>query len=325
MAIASISGSIDQAELGRALAQISDAYLSAMLQIARKTCSAPGEVEFAVIAMGRYGGEELGFGSDADCMLVYRASAEQVEFGDSIAGELQTLVKDLLFTFDLDLDLRPEGKKGPRVRSLESYESYYQRWAEVWEYQALLRARAAIGDQALLDDFVKLIDGYRYPEQFSIKAVTEVRRIKARVETERLPQGADPLRHLKLGRGSISDVEWLLQLLQLQHARDHSELRQLSTPLLAAAAVQQNLLTEQEVERLIDAWSLAGRIRSIGVLATERHQDILPTDQLQLRAVARLLGFERGADLEQHYLTVTRRARKVFEQRFYPAVIDDDA
>jgi glutamate-ammonia-ligase adenylyltransferase len=325
LAIASIAGSIEQAGLGRGLAQISDAYLAAMLEIARKSCSAPAEVDFAIIAMGRYGGEELGFGSDADCMLVYRAGGDLVEFGDAIAGELQVLVKDLLFAFDLDLDLRPEGKKGPRVRSLESYASYYQRWAEVWEYQALLRARAAIGDQALLDDFVALIDGYRYPEHFSVKAVTEVRRIKARVETERLPQGADPLRHLKLGRGSISDVEWLLQLLQLQHAHSFSDLKQLSTPLLAAATVKQGLLTEQEAERLIAAWSLAGRIRSMGVLATERNQDILPTDQSQLRAVARLLGFERGADLEQHYLTVTRRARKVFEQRFYPAVVDDDA
>jgi len=324
LAIASISGSIEQTDLGKGLAQISDSYLSAMLEIARRACSAPREVEFAIIAMGRYGGEELGFGSDADCILIYRAVSDHVDFGDAIAGELQTFVKDLLFAFDLDLDLRPEGKKGPRVRSLESYASYYERWAEVWEYQALLRARAAVGDEPLLNDFIQLINKYRYPEQFSNKSLTEVRRIKARVETERLPQGADPLRHLKLGRGSISDVEWLLQLLQLQHAHSFDELRKLSTPSVADAAVKQGLLTEQEADRLIDAWSLAGRIRSMGVLATERNQDVLPTDQLQLRAVARLLGFERGADLEQHYLTVTRRARKVFEQRFYPAVLGDD-
>jgi glutamate-ammonia-ligase adenylyltransferase len=182
-----------------------------------------------------------------------------------------------------------------------------------------------VGDRALINDFFTLIDDYRYPAKFSNKAITEVRRIKARVETERLPQGADPLRHLKLGRGSISDVEWLLQLLQLQHAHSFAELRQLSTPAVAAAAQRHGLLTEQEAARLIDAWSLAGRIRSMGVLATERIQDVLPADQLQLRAVARLLGFERGADLEQHYLTVTRRARKVFEQRFYPEVFNDDA
>ena len=118
----------------------------------------------------------------------------------------------------VDADLRPEGKSGPMVRSLESYAEYYRRWSLVWEAQALLRARPMAGDDELAADFVALIDPIRYPESLSEQDVREVRRVKARVEAERLPRGADPARHLKLGRGGLSDVEWLAQLLQLQHA-----------------------------------------------------------------------------------------------------------
>ncbi len=139
----------------------------------------------------------------------------------------------------VDADLRPEGKSGPMVRSLESYAEYYRRWSLVWEAQALLRARPMAGDDELAADFVALIDPIRYPETLSEQDEREVRRVKARVESERLPRGADPARHLKLGRGGLSDVEWLAQLLQLQHAGRHPELRTTSTveALEGAAAV----------------------------------------------------------------------------------------
>ena len=121
----------------------------------------------------------------------------------------------------MDADLRPEGKNGAMVRSLDSFAEYYRRWSLIWEAQALLRARPMAGDDALAHDFLALIDPIRYPENISEHDVREVRRVKARVEAERLPRGADPARHLKLGRGGLSDVEWLVQLLQLQHAGKH--------------------------------------------------------------------------------------------------------
>src|SRR6185295_12126928 len=108
----------------------------------------------------------------------------------------------------LDTGLRPEGKNGAIVRSLDSYRAYYERWSLTWEAQALLRARGVVGDAGLLGEFEALADGIRYPGAIGANDVREIKRIKARVESERLPQAADPARHLKLGRGSLSDVEW---------------------------------------------------------------------------------------------------------------------
>lgn len=318
ISVAALTGAISHERTTRALSDLTDAYLAAMLDLARRQVGAPVETEFAIIAMGRYGGQEIGFGSDADCMLVYRTVTDD-ESGDRIAGALQVLVKDQLFAFDLDLDLRPEGKKGPRVRSLSSYQAYYERWADTWEFQALLRARAAIGSESLLADFNRLVDHYRYPQTLSSLQVTEIRRIKARVETERLPQGADPLRHLKLGRGSISDVEWLLQLLQLQHANRLPALRVIGCEATAIALVSEGLISKDDAEVLMSSWRLANSIRSFANLALDKSQDVLPTDRIQLRAIATVMGYESGSALEQHYLSVSRRSRQVYERLFYPS------
>jgi glutamate-ammonia-ligase adenylyltransferase len=131
-----------------------------------------------------------------------------------------------------------------------------------------------------------------------------------------LPRGADPARHLKLGRGGLSDVEWLVQLLQLQHAAKHPELRTTSTVAALEAAASLNLLTAADAKLLADAWRLASRIRSANVIWSGRASDMLPSD---LEAVARWCGYEPGhaAALEEDYLRLSRRARGVFEKAFY--------
>jgi glutamate-ammonia-ligase adenylyltransferase len=175
------------------------------------------------------------------------------------------------------------------------------------------------GDDALASDFVALIDPIRYPEKISEHDVREVRRVKARVEAERLPRGADPARHLKLGRGGLSDVEWLVQLLQLQHAGKHPELRTTSTVEALDAAASQGLLSVADAKLLADSWRLASRIRSANVIWSGRASDLLPSSRRDLEAVARWCGYEPGhaAALEEDYLRLSRRARSVFERVFY--------
>ncbi|MGB3413973.1 MAG: bifunctional [glutamine synthetase] adenylyltransferase/[glutamine synthetase]-adenylyl-L-tyrosine phosphorylase, partial [Microbacteriaceae bacterium] len=223
-------GAFSIVELGKSLSDITSALISALLErlIALR---APG-LEFAMIAMGRFGGEELGLASDADVIMVYRelddSSLENVDvqrLAVSLVTELKQLTTDHILPFQLDYDLRPEGKKGPLIRSFAAYQSYYERYAEVWEFQALLRARAIAGSAQLQTDFIALIDEYRYPVEVLPAQLVEIRRIKARVEAERLPRGADPLRHLKLGRGSLSDIEWLVQLYQFRLSQSHSGLK----------------------------------------------------------------------------------------------------
>ena len=287
--------------------------------------------EITVIAMGRLGGAENGFGSDADVMFVHRPveGADEKEAqaqANHIVNRLMQLIKQPVRPairaerpLEVDADLRPEGKQGALVRSLDSYRAYYERWAETWEFQALLRARPIAGSEDLGRAFVELVNPYRYPREFTVEQVQQVRRMKARVEHERMPHGADRTRQLKLGRGGLSDVEWLVQLIQLQYAHKVEGLRTTSTLEALDAAVQANLVAAEEAEVLRDAWLLATKIRGGNVLRGVRQSDLLPTLRDALEAVARWSGYTPGSarQLEEDYLRVTRNARKVYERLFF--------
>lgn len=319
LALAGILDVITVEQLGRALSDVTTAVLTGALSLVHRYGDG---IEFAIIAMGRYGGAELGFGSDADVMYVYRdagAGEHAQPRAEHIVHELKRLTEDLRLPLDLDIDLRPEGRNGAIVRSLDSYRAYYERWSLTWEAQALLRARSVAGDETLMTDFTALADTVRYPEVLSDADAREVRRIKARVEAERLPQAADPARHLKLGRGSLSDVEWFVQLLQLQHASAVPALATTSTLGALVAATDARLVVPDDAERLRAAWIIASRARSALTLWSAKTTDVLPIDRPQLEGVARLMGYPAGgaSRLEEDYLRTTRLARTVFERGFY--------
>ncbi len=292
----------------------------------------PPAAELSLIGMGRYGGRELGFASDIDLLAVYRVSrdltpeqsAAEVKLAEKQIAELRRLVSDPRFSVDLDFDLRPEGKNGPIVRSLDAYAAYYQRWSLTWEAQALLRARHVAGDASLGEDFIALADRIRYPEAFGEDAVREVRRIKARVEAERLPRGADPRRHMKLGPGGISDVEWLVQLLQLRDGAAHPALRTVSTLAALEGAQEAGLVDPPEREQLEIAWRLASQVRSAIKLWSGKGSDTLPTGRNELEGIAGVLGLPQGrtSELEERWFAAARRSRAVFEQRFFGYAAD---
>ncbi|MGW1225595.1 bifunctional [glutamine synthetase] adenylyltransferase/[glutamine synthetase]-adenylyl-L-tyrosine phosphorylase [Streptomyces sp. NPDC002530] len=284
---------------------------------------------FAVIGMGRFGGQELGYGSDADVLFVHapREGVDEQEAGraaNRVVTEMRRLLQ--LPTADppllIDADLRPEGKNGPLVRTLKSYEAYYRRWSLVWESQALLRARPVAGDADLGRAFVDLIDPLRYPaEGLGEDAVREIRRLKARMESERLPRGADPTLHTKLGRGGLSDVEWTVQLLQMRHGWAEPGLRTTRTREALAAARAAELISGEDARTLDEAWVLATRVRNAVMLVRGRPGDTFPSVPRELTAVGRYLGYESGhvGDMLDDYRRITRRARAVVEELFYGA------
>ena len=308
-------------ELGRGLSDVTESHIAALVEAARG--SEPDGIEFAVIGMGRFGGRELGIGSDADIVYVFLPTDASPEVAQAralrIVAELVRLSEDARLPFELDADLRPEGRDGVVARSLDAYRAYYARWSLTWEAQALLRARGVAGDAALIDDFMQLADTVRYPESISERDIREVKRIKARVEKERLPQGADPTRHLKLGRGSLSDVEWFVQLAQLEHGAAEPSLRTPSTLDALAAGVEHGYVTASDARVLRAAWVFASRARSALTLWLDRTTDVLPVERSQLEGVARIMGYPPGSAsrLESDYLQLTRRARAVFERGFY--------
>ncbi|MDT4989653.1 MAG: [glutamine synthetase] adenylyltransferase / [glutamine synthetase]-adenylyl-L-tyrosine, partial [Micromonosporaceae bacterium] len=207
IAAADLLGRVDIDQVGDALAWVTDATLAAALAVANQV-----KLPITIIGMGRLGGAEMSYPSDADVLFVYEPSAGMPD--DAASGAAHAVAEDLRRLLAMpspdpplgvDADLRPEGRQGPLVRSLDAYRRYYARWSKVWESQALLRARYVAGDAALGGRFLALADRVRYPASgLSREQVTEIRRIKARVDTERMPRGADPSTHTKLGRGGLT-------------------------------------------------------------------------------------------------------------------------
>ncbi|MCR2785606.1 MULTISPECIES: bifunctional [glutamine synthetase] adenylyltransferase/[glutamine synthetase]-adenylyl-L-tyrosine phosphorylase [unclassified Microbacterium] len=325
LAMASMLEDLTIEQIAHALTTVTEVTIQATLRAVRREVVPPedAELDFSVIAMGRFGGAELGFGSDADVIYVYRANGVDAQRAHELAlklvAGLRNHSEDNRVPLDLDADLRPEGRNGPLVRSLDAYAEYYRRWSVSWEAQALLRARGVAGSTKLIQAFTKVADDVRYPASVDPQAVREIKRIKARVENERLPQGADRTRHLKLGPGSLSDVEWLVQLLQLQHGHELAGLRTTSTIAALQAAVDAGLVPDAAADLLAHAWRLSSRLRSANTLLSGQTSDILPADRRRLDGIGRLLEYppRSATRVEEDYLGATRRARRVFEKLFY--------
>ncbi|MGA5405672.1 bifunctional [glutamine synthetase] adenylyltransferase/[glutamine synthetase]-adenylyl-L-tyrosine phosphorylase [Streptomyces lavendulocolor] len=314
--------------VGQAVTDLNAATIAGALRAAvREQWGDTLPTRFAVIGMGRFGGHELGYGSDADVLFVHEPregvdEQEAARAANAVVAEMRRLLQ--LPTADppllIDADLRPEGKSGPLVRTLKSYAAYYRRWSLGWESQALLRAEPMAGDPDLGRRFIELADPLRYPEQgLDEAAVREIRRLKARMETERLPRGADPALHTKLGRGGLSDVEWTVQLLQMCHGHHVPGLRTTRTRQALVAARDAGLIGEQDARTLDEAWVLATRVRNGVMLVRGRAGDTFPSDTRELAAVGRYLGYGPGhvGEMVEDYRRTTRRARAVVEELFY--------
>ncbi|MGW4225366.1 bifunctional [glutamine synthetase] adenylyltransferase/[glutamine synthetase]-adenylyl-L-tyrosine phosphorylase [Streptomyces bauhiniae] len=313
---------------GSAISDLTAATLAGTLRaVVRETWGDTLPTRFAIIGMGRFGGHELGYGSDADVLFVHEPREgvdehEAAKAANKVVAEMRRLLQ--LPSADppllIDADLRPEGKSGPLVRTLKSYEAYYRRWSLGWESQALLRAEPVAGDEDLGRRFMALIDPLRYPARgLDEDAVREIRRLKARMESERLPRGADPKLHTKLGPGGLSDVEWTVQLLQLRHAWEVPGLRTPRTREALAAAREAGLIGAEDAAVLDEAWVLASRVRNAVMLVRGRAGDTFPTESRELAAVGRYLGYGEGraGDMLDAYRRTARRARTVVDELFY--------
>jgi len=327
-----LCGVLSIEQVGAALGRLTDAVLEVTLNdviaeiAAERGLDAP-PTRMAVVAMGRYGGFELSYGSDADVLFVHQpeegaTADEAATFARAVAERMRSLLgsqgPDPALT--LDADLRPEGRQGALVRTLDSYAAYYAKWSMVWEAQALLRADAVVGDKDLCAAFTAMIDPLRYPKDgLSESDIREVRRIKGRVERERLPRGADPTTHLKLGRGGLADIEWSVQLLQMCHAHDVPSLRTPRTLEALTAAAEAGLVSAEDAEGLCEAWRLVSRTRNAVTLVRGRPSDQLPASVTERRAVASILGYPADAsdEMVNDYLRTTRHAHGIVDRVFW--------
>lgn len=320
VALADALGELSIDDCGVALADIATATIDAAISIARREIEAPA---LGVVALGRWGGRELSYSSDADCMFVVADDATPAEI--EAATKLVRHVGDILAkpgpdpALPLDSDLRPEGKGGPQVRTLASYLAYYEKWSSTWERQMLLRARHGAGERSLVDALLDGVQDFRYPPSGLDEAeLLEIRRLKSRMENERIPRGIDRSRHLKLGPGGLSDVEWTVQLQQLRHGHAHPELQVTGTLEALEVLHKLELVEDEDAAVLAEAWRFASVLRDSIMLTKGRPSDAMPHDIRELATMSALLG-RKGpvTELAEEHRRLARRAVAVVDRLFW--------
>lgn len=322
LAAGDVLGTLSLADLGAGLADLTGATIDAMLQVAWAQVGGP-RLPIGVVALGRWGGREMGFASDADAFFVVGDETDAEDLGR--AEQVITRTRALLGQpgpeppLQIDPDLRPDGKNGPMLRTLSGYLGYYAKWSDTWEAQALVRAGFGAGDPQLVAGLLDGIAPRRYPEGgISAAQVIEIRRLKARMENERAGR-ASIGQNLKLGRGGLSDVEWTVQLLQLQHAHHVPGLRTPSTLAALDAARDAGLVDGADVRVLTEAWTLGSQLRNKTMLVRGKASDLLPSDPRETASVALLLGYGPGqaSELMQAWAKAARHAAQVVDRLFW--------
>lgn len=332
-ALACVAGKATVQDVGEALSTATSVAIDAALmccemEVAKLRSLDDGlPIRMAIIGMGRLGGHELGFASDADVIFVHEATQDiSPSEASKIASDVAIMVQKKLKETSaeppvlLDAALRPEGKRGPMSRSLASYEKYYAQWSDTWEAQALLRARPVAGDRALATRFIELADHTRYPSGgLDDRAVRSIRLLKARMESERLPRGVDGKRHVKLGPGGLSDIEWVVQLATLRNAHWVPGLKTPSTLEALDACAAHGVLDADAVRELREAWLVLSNVRNAVTLWQGKGGDVLPSDERDVDGVARLVGLAPGQPQEAEALIMRtmRRTRNLTEDLFY--------
>lgn len=331
IAAADLLGLMSVQQVCHELSTIWDAVLEAALRAEVRAWRNESEslppARIAVIGMGRLGGMELGFGSDADVIVVAdpvpgQDESDAVRWAIGIVDKLRRRLSKPSGDppLDVDLGLRPEGRSGAVVRTIASYERYYRQWGESWEMQALLRAAFVAGDHEVGERFLAMIDEFRYPaDGVSEAVIRDIRRMKARVDNERLPRGADRNTHTKLGRGALTDIEWTVQLLTMMHAHEYPQLHDPSTLRVLDVLEKEEIIPPSQVQDLRAAWLMATDARNALVLVRGKRVDQLPTPGPQLAQVAGAAGWppEENQEFLESYLKLTRHARKVVDEVFW--------
>lgn len=276
-------------------------------------------------ALGSYGARELSYTSDLDVLAVVADSCDASTLRR--AHERITRLKQLLSSSSralpvaLDFALRPEGKNGALVRTLDSYTEYYERWAQVWEKQMLLRLRP-LGAGNTAEALYQFAQTYCFHTPLSDDETREIQLMKVRVERERIPGGIDPRMHIKLGPGGLSDIQWLVELLQLQSGSADCDLRTSSTRQALLELLHRGKLSQSEYQRAASTWEFGQELRRARVIAagpSASKNDVIPSNTEQLVAMAMLMGYsrEQREEMTTKWLTSSRKMREVFEKLFW--------
>lgn len=301
-------------ETGAALSDVADRVVREAVEAAEP------QLPFAVIGLGTLGARELNVASDLDVVFVYEGEgpADLKRAGTAAERVMQHVRAQ---GWAPDADLRPEGRGGPLARSIAGFLEYWQRYAELWEFQALLRARFVAGDADLGRRFELNAGDVAYPpEGLTIDRVDGIRAMRDRIERERV-KPADAARfHFKLGVGSLADVQFAVELSLMRHGGTHPDLRTRSTLEAIDRLAAGRFIEGSTARDLGEAFVFCSDVKNALEVDRRLHAEALPSDPAAQTALARRLGYEaypRQSFLDD-YLRVTRRCRRAMERVFQP-------
>ena len=311
VAARSAAGELDARGTGRALAAVADRVVADAVRAAEP------EVPFAVIGVGRLGAEELTFASDLDLLFVYEGEGSDASrLGIEAAERVTAGVRDE--GWETDADLRPEGRSGPLARSFAAYLEYWERYAETWEFQSLIRVRFAGGDESVGRRFCSFASDFAYPEYLPVEHVGAIRRMRERIERERVRPPDAGRFHFKLGYGSLADVQFAVELSMMRFGGRHPEVRTRGTLDAIERLAEARLIEDGTARALGEAFVFLTDVKNALEIDRRVHAEAIPADPHEQVVLARRLGYEeypRQTFLED-YRRITRRARRAMERVF---------
>ncbi len=303
---------LDPNATGRALTDVADRVVRDAVE------SAAPDLPFAVIGLGKLGAQELNFASDLDVVFVYEGEGpDEFRRGAGLAERVLAEIRDA--GWEPDADLRPEGRSGPLAKSFAAYLEYWERYAETWEFQSLLRSRFVAGDEALGRRFCSFASDFAYPEYLPVERVGEIRRMRERIEHERVRPPEGSRFHFKLGYGSLADVQFAVELSLMRFGGQHPEVRTHRTLDALERLARLRLIEDGAALALSEAFVFLSDLKDALEVDRRVHAEAIPATPQEQLALARRLGFEEypRQTLLEEYRRITRRARRAMERVFY--------
>jgi len=317
-----LNGEVDPFYVGKYLSLVAEAALEAAIKLAWKVVGGEDktkqkEPRILVLGMGKLGGEELSYNSDLDIIFIYDGEEEEHEFfsrlGQKVISVLSVPTGEGL-AYKIDMGLRPSGRSGALVTSLKSFRKYHRESAQVWERQALIRAKPAAGDGKLAKKVMKSVEQYVYGKPAPPGFHEDIRHLRSRMEKELAKESAKKL-NIKTGRGGIVDIEFLIQMLQLRYGPEHKEVREQNTLRALTGLRDAGLVQENEFEVLEDGLFFLKRMENLLRLLHDRSINELYESDFE-KLAAEVDETPDGKALKDEYVAKTEKIRKIYDKYF---------
>ncbi|MDG1895957.1 MAG: hypothetical protein P8J37_13715 [Fuerstiella sp.] len=292
---------------------LADAMVQVCLDIA---CQQTGvhEPPFSVLALGKHGGEELNYSSDIDLILIAEADSQTAQ---RVARRMIDGLSDNLstgFLYRVDMRLRPWGDAGPLVSTPSAYATYLRNDAELWEKQALLKVRLIAGMEKPGMQFLAESPGLLFSAS-EAEVMSNVRSMKCRIE-DKLRRSGKLSSEVKLGAGSIRDVEFLVQALQLIHGKAEPRLASANTLDALVRLTEFNVLDVSDFRQLREGYVFLRNIEHALQLMHNQQTHEMPTDQAQRHWLARRLDYPTESVLLERFDAHRHAVRAIFDRYF---------